>query len=492
MASPKGLSDKEVSKLCSELGKISGAKNVLARSPETWAKFPGDQSWITYIHIKHGVPLNRPDAVVTVRSTEEAAKVVKLANKLGVPVTPIGGGSGVQGAANANRGGIQVNFREMKKIRHLDKKSLTCTVEPGYIVKTFEEDLNKKGLTFTHYPASAEWASVAGSIAARGSGVLSTKYGNIQDHVLSCEIVTPTGDIMQLPSVPKHGVGPDMTQLMVGSEGTLGLITASTVKLRNVPVKREFRVLSFKTVEAGVEAGRQIMTTGLRPAVMRFYDKDAATKSLEKAVQAGLNSPTMVMMFDGDHAPLIDLEADTATQICIKNGGVKLDNAIGERWWGHRYTFYHPPYAPELPQMWCTMDVVSDYEHAMPMYNKVTKAMKSAIPAKWGFHLKTHFSHWYDWGTMIYPRWGVPVGPDSLKESLKLHDAIINAATFAALEAGAVMNDHHGVGIRLGHHMGRQFGKGGMNFMRAIKKGVDPKNIMCPGKLGLEDDKRQY
>lgn len=492
MSKNSSLSDKQVSSLCNELGKIVGAKNVLARSPETWAKYKGDESWLTYIHAKHGKPLNRPDAVVTVRSTEETAKVIKLGNKLGVPVTPIGGASGVQGAANANRGGIQVNLREMKKVRHLDKKSLTCTVEPGYIVKTFEEDLNKKGLTFTHYPASAEWASVGGSIAARGSGVLSTKYGNIQDHVLSCEVVLPNGDILQLPSVPKHGVGPELTQLFVGSEGTLGIITASTVKLRNVPVKREFRVYSFKTVEAGVEAGRQIMVSGIRPAVMRFYDKDAATKSLDKAVQAGLNGPTMVMMFDGDHAEMIDVEANTAAALCEKNGGTKLANDIGDRWWGHRYTFYHPPYAPTLPQMWCTMDVVSDFEHAMPMYNKVTKAMKASTDPKWGFHLKTHFSHWYDWGTMIYPRWGIPVGPDSLKESLKLHDAIIRAATEAALDAGAVINDHHGVGMRLQPYLNAQFGDTGMKLLRNIKKAMDPKNVLCPGKLALEDNKWPY
>ena len=112
-----------------------------------------------------------------------------LAARRGIPVTPIAGASGVQGAANANCGGILLDLNGMTRIREIDAASLTCTVEAGMNVKAFEEQLNLQGLSFTHYPASAEWASVGGSVAARGSGVLSTKFGNIQDHVLSLEVV---------------------------------------------------------------------------------------------------------------------------------------------------------------------------------------------------------------------------------------------------------------------------------------------------------------
>jgi alkyldihydroxyacetonephosphate synthase len=326
------MPESDMKKLVSELSTIVGPKNVLDRV-EGRKKITGDQSWLTYVHAKYGKPLSRQDAVATPHTTEEVSAIVKLANKLKIPVTPFGGGSGVQGAANATRGGIMLNLREMTKVRHLDKKSLTITVEPGYIVSEFETWLNKQGLSFTHYPASAEWASVGGCLAARGSGVLSTKYGNIQDHVLGCEIVTPTGDIVQLPSVPKHAAGPEMTQLMIGSEGTLGVITACILKLRNLPAKRNFNAFSFPTLSAGIEAGRQIMVTGLRPAVMRLYDKDAAEKSLEKAVEAGLKGPTIVLMFDGDHPTLVDFEANVAYDICKKNGGKELGSKIGEVWW---------------------------------------------------------------------------------------------------------------------------------------------------------------
>ncbi|HLX64938.1 MAG TPA: FAD-binding oxidoreductase [Planctomycetota bacterium] len=478
------MNDSEMKSLVDALGKIVGPKNVLDRY-EGRKQFSGDQSWLTYIHEFHKKPLSRQDAVATVTTTEQVAAIVRLANERKIPVTPMGGGSGVQGAADATRGGIMVNLREMNKIRHLDKKSLTVTVEPGYYVKTFEEDLNKQGLTFTHYPASAEWASVAGCLAARGSGVLSTKYGNIQDHVLSCEVVTPTGDILQLPRVPKHGAGPELTQLQIGAEGIFGIITACTLKLRNVPAKRNFNSFHFEKLASGIEAGRQIMTSGLRPAVMRLYDEYAALHSLERAVEAGLKGITMVLMFDGDHPSLVDAEANVAYGIIKKLGGQELGSKVGETWWAKRYVFYHPPYAPELPQMWCTMDVVSDFAHIENVYNKVTHAMKHAVDPKWGLHLKTHLSHWYEWGSMIYPRWGIPVGPKDLDEAVALHDKIIHDATMAAHEAGAVINDHHGVGLRLAPYMKVELGEAGMKFLGGIKKGVDPLNIMCPGKMGL-------
>src|SRR6185295_2152355 len=283
---PEIMNDSEMKSLVDALGKIVGPANVLDRY-EGRKKFIGDQSWLTYVHAHYGKPLSRQDAVATVTTTEQVAAIVKLANERKIPVTPMGGGSGVQGAADATRGGIMLNLREMKKIRHMDKKSLTVTVEPGYNVKQFEADLNAQGLSFTHYPASAEWASVGGCLSARGSGVLSTKYGNIQDHVLSCEVVTPTGDILHLPQVPKHAAGPELTMLQVGAEGIFGIITACTIKLRNLPAKRNFNAFHFDNLSAGIEAGRQIMVTGLRPAVMRLYDAHAALQSLERAVKAG-------------------------------------------------------------------------------------------------------------------------------------------------------------------------------------------------------------
>lgn len=479
------MSDAQVVAAANELARIVGMERVLCGA-DARQKHRGDQSWLTHIHAHFGQPLNRPDLSVAPATTQEVSAVMKLAFQRGIPVTPVGGASGVQGAANANCGGILLDLSRMNRVRDVDLSSLTCTVEPGIIVKPLEEQLNAQGLSFTHYPASAEWASVGGSVAARGSGVLSTKYGNIQDHVLSVEVVLPEGDVVELPSVPRHGVGPELTQLFVGSEGTLGVITAVRIKLRRVPARRRFSAFRFPGLAEGIEAGRQIMTSGLRPAVMRLYDKEAATLGLEKAVHAGLDGETMLLMVDGDHTRMTDLEGRLCDEICLAHGARPLPESVGLSWWERRYVFYHPPHAPQLPQIWCTMDVVSDYRHIVGLYESVTRAMREAIDPKWGLTLKTHLSHWFEWGAMIYPRFGVPNGPDNLNEALQLHDRIIDAAVHAALEAGGVINDHHGVGMRLAPHLEAQFGATGIALLRAIKNGIDPKHVLCPGKMAMQ------
>lgn len=480
----ESMAAETVAPAAAALQKIVGAEQVLSGDAAR-SRYPGDMSWLTAVHARYGQPLNRPDIAVAVRSTAEVAAVMKLAAERAIPVTPVAGASGVQGAANANGGGILLDLAPLNRVRDIDEASLTCTVEAGKNVKEFERELNERGLSFTHYPASAEWASVGGSVAARGSGVLSTKYGNIQDHVLSLEVVLPDGAVVELPSVPRHGVGPEMTQLFVGAEGTLGVITAVRVKLRRLPLRRRFSAFAFASLAEGIAAGRDIMTTGLKPAVMRLYDRAAAMQSLEKAVSAGLDGVTMVLMVDGEHERLIDVEGTLCDEICLRHGGRALDAGIGERWWQQRYSFYHPPHAPTLPQIWCTTDAVADFAHIQALYDEVTQSLQAAIDPKWGMTLKTHLSHWFDWGAMIYPRFIVPRGPDSLDEALALHDALITAASDAALRAGGVINDHHGVGMRLAPHLQSQFGDSGMALMRAIKTGIDPQHLLCPGKLDL-------
>lgn len=482
--STKTLNDTQVTKLVTALGKIVGPENVLDRALGR-KKFPGDQSWLSIAAAAQNRQLSRQDAVASPTTTAQVAAIIRLANELKVPVTPYGGGSGVQGAANADKGGILLNLRGLNKIRHLDENSLTCTVEAGYICKEFEAWLNERGLCFTHYPASTEWATIGGCLAARGSGVLSTKYGKIEEHVLSVEVVTPTGEILRTPSVPRHAVGPELTQLLIGSEGTLGIITAVTVRLRKLQARRAFGTFTFAKLEDGIEAGRRIMTNGLKPAVLRLYDASATQHSLERAVQQGLKDPALVLMCDGDLPSFVDAEANECFKICKEMNGKDLGPKPAETWWEKRYVFYYPPFAPELPSIWCTMDVVADFSHITDTYYKVTKAMKEAVDPKWNMSLNTHFSHWYEWGSMIYPRFKIPTGPSNYEEALALHDKIVHDATKAALSAGAVINDHHGVGMRLGPYMKEQLGSSGMKTLAQIKHGLDPHNLLCPGKLGI-------
>ncbi len=470
--------------LAAELAKIVGPERVVQGDAARRA-FTGDSSWLSIVAASHGMALSRQDWIARVKSTEEVAAVLRLANARGIPVTPVGGASGVQGAANADRGGILLDLRGLDRVRSVDRASLTAEVEAGVIVSELERSLNAQGLRFTHYPASAKWASLGGSLAARGSGVLSTKYGKIEDHVLAVEVVLPTGEVVKTPSVPRHAAGPELTQLLIGSEGTLGVITSATIQLRAQPAKIAFLCFAFDRLEDGVEAGRVMMTSGLRPAVMRLYDEPSATRVLEKVVHAGIDRPTFVITCDGEHAAMVDAEAAEVARICREHGGKDKGGALAEKWWHERYAFYEPPHSPELPAMWATIDVVADFTHIVPTYHAVTKAIRAAADPKWKLFLGTHFSHWYPWGSMIYARFKIPEAPRELDDALALHDKIIADATHAALEAGAVLNDHHGVGMRLAPFMREQMGETGMEMIRRIKKGLDPKGVLCPGKLGI-------
>jgi alkyldihydroxyacetonephosphate synthase len=330
-----------------------------------------------------------------------------------------------------------------------------------------------------HYPASVEWATVGGYIAARGSGVLSTRYGKIEDLVLSLRVATPAGGLMETVSVPRHAVGPELTQLFVGSEGTLGVITRATLQLVPLPETRRFAAVAFPTVAAGITAVRRALQRGYRPSVVRMYDDVATRLAFAPVVGEELQGVYTVFAFEGD-AEAATLEERTTIALARAEGAEVLDPAIGRRWWDRRYDFYHPPHNPELPAIWGTLDVVASYARIGAVYDALHTAVRLPY-ADTGLELRMHFSHWYLWGTMIYGRFVVPDGgPDALE----LHDRIWEDGMTAALDAGGVMNDHHGVGLKLGPYMRRQHGAA-FDTMARIKSALDPRGVMNPGKMGL-------
>ena len=453
-------------------GTVSTADEVLDH-------YTADTYWKALAARAAGSPLGRPDVVVKPRGDQEVAAVVKIANLHRVPVVPWGGGSGTQGAAIATQGGIVIDLRSMDRIVEIDESSLTVTAEAGLNGKKLEAELNQRGLMLPHYPASAEWATVGGYVAARGSGVLSTRYGKIEDLVISLRVVTPTGDIVDTLPVPRHAVGPDMTPLFIGSEGSLGVITRVRLQLAPLPAARRFEVVSFRTVEAGIEAVRKSLQSGLRPSVVRLYDELATRITLSPVVGKELPGVATVICFEGDTA-VVAAERDSMLKHIRAHDGEILDGALGEIWWNHRYDFYAPPHAPELPAVWGTIDVVATYARLLHTYHALQEAVAKPYASR-GLKLRSHLSHWYPWGAMIYARF---VLPDGGPDAVTLHDRIWKDGVTAALGAGAVINDHHGVGLKLAPYMQAQHGAG-LDVLRRIKKALDPNGVMNPGKLGL-------
>ena len=312
------------------------------------ARCAKDWSWPALYAEQQGTP-KLPDVVVRATSDEDVAATLQARD--GEPASRscrAAAAPGSWGPRCRTRAGSCIDVSGMDEIVEIDEVSLTATVEAGMNGSEFERLLNERGLSFPHFPASAEWASVGGYVAARGSGVLSSRYGKIEDQVVAVRVVTPTGEIIDTIPVPRHAVGPELTQLFVGSEGTLGVITQVTVRLVPLPAYRRFEAVALPSLEAGIVGLRTTMQRGLRPAVIRFYDAEAAAGSLSPVVGQALDSATALLMFEGEQA-VADAEAETALGFLSETGGTRLDQQLCRTWWEHRYDFYHPPHYPTLP-----------------------------------------------------------------------------------------------------------------------------------------------
>ncbi len=458
---------------------IAALGSAVSTAPDRLDEFVADTYWPALHAAAAGTPIARPDVVVRPQTEAGVAEVLAIADAHRTSVVPWGGGSGTQGGCLPIRGGIVIDMTALDRIVAIDERSMTVTAQAGVNGRRLEAELNARGLMLPHYPASAEWATVGGYIAARGSGVLSTRYGKIEDLLLSLRVATPADGLIETVGVPRHAVGPELTQLFVGSEGTLGVITQATLQLVPVPAERRFAAVSFPSIAAGTDAIRRALQLGHRPSVVRMYDEVATQRAFAPVVGEDLQGIYTVFAFEGE-AEAARLEERRTLELATEAGAEVLDPALGQRWWDRRYDFYHPPHNPELPSIWGTLDVVATYDRIEEVYDALHTAVREPY-ADSGLELRMHFSHWYLWGTMIYGRFVVPDGgPDALA----LHDRIWEDGMNAALDAGGVMNDHHGVGIKLGPYMRRQHGAA-LDTMRRIKAALDPNDVMNPGKMGL-------
>jgi alkyldihydroxyacetonephosphate synthase len=442
--------------------------------------YTADTYWPALHARAAGTPLGRPEVVAVPRREEDVARILRLAGEHRIPVVAWGGGSGTQGGAVPVGGGLVVDLRELDAIVAVDDVSMTVTAQAGINGNVLERALNERGLMLPHYPASSEWATVGGYVAARGSGVLSTRYGKIEDLVLGLRVALPDGTLFDSVAAPRHAVGPDLTSLFVGSEGTLGIITRATLEVVPLPDERSFAALHFPSVEAGVTAFRRTLARGNRPSVIRMYDEEATRRTLSPVVGDELAGVVALVAFEGGEPTVVAAERAATLALARQEGARELDPGLARTWWDRRYDFYKPPHHPTLPMVWGTIDVVASYRAIHGVHRALQAAVRDRYAPE-GLELRMHFSHWYRWGTMIYARFLIP---DGGRDALALHDRVWADGVRAVLAAGGVMNDHHGVGLKLAPFMQAQHGAG-LQALRSVKSALDPLGIMNPGKLGL-------
>ena len=413
-----------------------------------------DYYWVPECWHDRGEKPTPPDFVVHPGSAREVAEVLKIANTHKIPVIPWGGGSGSQGGALPIYGGIVLDMKRMNKVLEIDPVSMTVTAEVGINTQHLEWQVEKAGYSTMHFPASIACATLGGFIAHRGTGVLSTKYGKIEDMIMSLEVVTPTGEIINTLPVPRHASGPALTELYLGSEGTLGVVTKAVMKIHPVPESRKFHAFLFKIMHDAMTAGARIMTSRLRPCVIRLYDEPETAKLIKRVLGIDRKGAYLVFGFDGPEK-IVDLELEEACKICRAQEHEDLGTEAGQTWWDHRYKFFYPPYMFHVPQAFGTLDTVATFANIEKVYWAMKNVVQDNFPQA---TFIGHFSHWYDGGYMLYARFIIDEPPQDPNEAVALYNRIWDMAIRAAIREGGMINEHHGVGLKLGRIMRDLYG----------------------------------
>ena len=349
------------------------------------------------------------------------------------------------------------------------------------IFQTLEWYCNEKGYSVMHLPSCLTCCTVGGALAHNGIGILSTKYGKMDDMTLSLEVVLPNGDIINTLPVPKHSSGPNLIPFFVGSEGTLGIMTKATFKITKLPEVRRHHAFLFPDIHTGYKACREIVQA-VKPSIVRLFDEAETVSIIKKVIGFAKKGSFLNLTLEG-FEKIVAAEEEIVMKIAAENGAEYLGTEYGEKWFENRITFFYPGHIMNNPQMFGTLDTVATYQNI----EKIYWAMKHAVEdnfKEYGVRFISHSSHWYDWGCMNYSRFIIDNPPEDPEEALRVHNQVWNKGVRAALENGGVLNDHHGVGLKLSRLVKEQYGPA-MQVLQALKSQLDPNGIMNPYKMGL-------
>jgi alkyldihydroxyacetonephosphate synthase len=460
----------------SRITKIVGEDNITEL--ETDRILNAHDAWpLSLAKIRASEILPQADLVVFPGNTDEVSKVLVIANELRIPVIPVGGGAGTCGGTVPVYGGIHLDLKRLNKIHEIDHTSMTVRVQSGVIGIDLEEEVNRYGYTTGHTPTSLRASNVGGFIATRSGGSMSSLYGKIEDLTLGLEIVLPDGSVITTKAVPRHSVGPDLRELFIGSEGTLGVITEATLRLFLLPEERRFCSFSFHDIHSGLEAIRKIFREGIVPSVARLYDPEDASYSFSSHFNFEEGHCILLLAFDGNPQK-VDIDEARSLDICKAEGGTDLGESIAKRWWEHRYDMYYPTRLTTAGYTIVdTIDIVATYDKLENVYH----AMKIAMEA-YDVFVISHFSHMYQNGGSIYMIF-YSSQPDA-KTAWEIYKKIFEDGVAACIREGGTMSHQHGVGLSRSTYTADELGSG-FSVLKKIKDVLDPHGIMNPGKLGL-------
>ena len=415
-----------------------------------------------------------PAAVVFAQSTQDVADAVKLAGDHNVPVIPFGVGSSLEGHLLAVQGGISIDVSRMNQVLSINADDLTVTVQPGVTRKQLNEEIKSTGLFFPIDPGAD--ASIGGMSATRASGTNAVRYGTMRENVLALEVVTASGDVIRTGTrAKKSSAGYDLTRLMVGSEGTLGVITEITLKIYPLPEAVSAAICSFPSIEAAVRTTIQTIQLGVPIARVELIDVNTV-RMVNTYAKLGLREePLLLMEFHGSPTGVKE-QAETVQEIASEFGGNAFEWAETPeertRLWTARHNAY---FAAVQSRPGCrvisTDTCVPISRLADCLLDSVAEADASGIPYFLVGHVgdgNFHFGYLLD-----------PNDPKEREVAEDLNHKLVSRA----LRLEGTCTGEHGVGLHKMDFLITETGAGAVDMMRTIKRALDPKNIMNPGKI---------
>lgn len=456
-----------------ELEAIVGTSNVRtddaslnATSHDTW---PLTTKWAAVGRHPH-----RADVVVTITREAEIPPLLAAASRAGTPVTVRALGSSVTGQPIPLRGGIVLDVTGMERSCEVDETNLVVTVSASYNGGDLEDLLAERGYTLGHSPQSLYRSTVGGWLATLATGQFSSLYGGIEDLVVGYTVILATGERIELSASPRAAMGPDLRQLFIGSEGTLGVITSVCLKIFPIAETQLVGTYSLPDVHAGLAFMREQAALGIRPFLLRFYDTEEAKHAMGDRAFAG------PVVFFGSRGRRRIAEAEFAEleELARAHGGKSLGPAAVEAWLARRFDFSNVEDLLALPGGYAeTIEVA----HLWSEIESLWAALKAAT-APLADEVLAHFSHVYTQGTSMYL---ILLGRAETDEAaIDRLETIWKTTMQICLDHGAELSHHHGGGLARSPYARRSLGSAHL-VLRKVKQALDPAGILNPGKLGL-------
>ncbi|HQQ71497.1 MAG TPA: FAD-linked oxidase C-terminal domain-containing protein [Alicycliphilus sp.] len=415
-----------------------------------------------------------PAAVVFAQSTQDVQDAMRLAAQHAVPVIAYGAGSSLEGHLLAVQGGISIDVGRMNQVLSIDADDLTVTVQPGITRKALNEAIKSQGLFFPIDPGAD--ASIGGMTSTRASGTNAVRYGTMRENVLALEVVTASGELIRTGTrAKKSSAGYDLTRLMVGSEGTLGLFTEITLRLYPLPEAVSAAICSFPSIEAAVRTVIHTMQLGVPIARVELIDRHAVRMVNAHSKLTLREEPMLLMEFHGSPSSVRE-QAESVQEIASEHGGQAFEWASTPeertRLWTARHNAYFAGVQSRPGCRCITTDTCVPISRlADCLLQSVDEADASGIP----YFLVGHVGD----GNFHF---GYLIDPEDADERARA-EQLSHQVVARALAMGGTCTGEHGVGIHKMDFLLDETGVGAVDMMRAIKRALDPQNILNPGKI---------